>query len=124
MDYKMAKAAAKWWIEEMKKQCHHSHPQKVINDGSNFVIIDDSFAEELSRFETVLFNEISNCIKKRSYLSLTCCFHPSRDLSNLIQKAKISSDYLPHRATMQICGNSVEVSLNGADLHKLPLSAE
>lgn len=121
-DYKLAKISANWWIQEIKKLCSHKYPQKVINTNSNFVIIDSSLANDLSRFETVLTNEILCCIQQRSYLCLTCCFIPGRELSKIARKAQISTDYLPHRATMQICGNSVEVSLDGEDLRMLPMS--
>lgn len=121
-DCKLAKISANWWIQAIKKQCSHVYPQKVINNNSNFIIIDDSLKNDLSRFEAILTNEILHCIEHRSYLCLTCCFLPGRELSKLAQKAQISTDYLPLRATMQICGNSVQVSLNGEDLRKLPIS--
>ena len=115
MDYKMAKASANWWIEAMKRQCNHLYPTKVIHDGCSFVVVDSSLSQELARFEEVLYNAISDCLIKQSYLSLTCCWYPNRDLSKLLQKANISRDYLPPRAAMEICGNSVKVSLNGEE---------
>ena len=113
-DYRLAKAAANWWIKEMTKRCSDLYPHKMH---------DDAFSIELARFEEVLFEEISICIQSRSYLSLTCCLRPCRELSKLTQKAKLSLEYLPSRASMHIMGNTVEVSIDGNDLHKLPLSA-
>ena len=53
--------------------------------------------------------------------SLTCCYWPSGDLGRLVKKSSISRDYFPPRANMQIYDGYVEVSLDGADLRKLPL---
>lgn len=117
MDYKIARAAAKWWIEEMTNRYKEIHPSKEI--------VDDSFSKELSRFESVLTEEIALCLKQHSYLSLTCYFIPNRALSNLVKKAHISTEYLPYRAVMQVCDNSVQVSLNGDDiLRTLPMSGQ
>ena len=113
-DYKLAKAAANWWIKEMTNRCSELYPHKVH---------DDAFSIELARFEAVLFEEISLCIQNRGYLSLTCCLRPCRQLSKLTKKANLSLEYLPARATMEILGNSVEVSVDGHALHRLPISA-
>ena len=113
-DYKLAKTAANWWIDEMTKRCSDLYPQKMH---------DDDFSLELSRFEAVLFDEISLCIQNRGYLSLTCCLRPCKELSKLTKKANLSLEYLPTRATMEILGNSVEVSVDGKNLHKLSISA-
>lgn len=124
MHSKLATVATNWWIEQMKKQCRHQYPQKIIEDNSNFVIIDDSLAEELSRFEKALLEKIHACIENRQYLCLTCCYFPSKELSNIAKKANISATYFPVRAQMTICGNSIEVSTNGGTLRKLTLPAE
>ena len=113
-DYKLAKLAANWWIEAMKKQCSDFYPHKIN---------DDSFTKELARFESVLVDEISYCILHKGYLTLTCCFLPNRELSKLTQKAMLSTEHLPQRALMQIYGNSIEVSIDGSDLRKLSVSA-
>lgn len=124
MHGKLATAAANWWIEEMKKHCKCLYPQKVTGDGSNLVIIDDSFAEELCRFEKALFEKVYPYIEKQNYLCLSCCYFPCRELSNIAKKAHISATYFPTRAQMTILGSSIEVSVNGGILRKLTLPAE
>lgn len=111
-DYKLAKAATNWWIKEMTNRCSELYPHKM-NDIST----------EIDRFETVLFEEIYLCIQSRGYLSLTCYLRPCRQLSKLTQKASLSLEYLPTRATMEISGNSVEVSVDGNALRQLHITA-
>ena len=122
-DCKIATAATDWWIDQMKKRCKELYPNKVIGDDSNLVVIDVSLDNELSRFREALFKQILLHVEVNMYLSLTCCFWPSGELRGLVRKTSISKEYFPPRANMQIYGNSVHVSLNGEDLHQLPLSA-
>lgn len=124
MDYKIAKIAAKWWIDQMTKQCMELYPCKVIQKESDIVIVDESLKKELSKFQEILFNEILYHIRHETCLSLTCYFWPSGDLGRIVKKSRISSDYFPPRANMQIHDGYIEVSLNGADLRKLPLTAK
>ena len=125
MDYKIASVATKWWIDQMKQQCKKLYPNKVTGDNSNLVIVDESLQNELSRFEEILFKKIYHHVTFKCYLSLTCCYwRPSGDLGIIVRKTSIPKDYLPERANMQIYDGFIEVSLNGEDLHKLPLSTE
>lgn len=121
MDYKIATVATNWWIHLMKLRCKELYPNKVIGNDSNLVIVDESLQKELSHFREVLFKEILYHIRFRTYLSLTCFYWPSGDLGRLVRKASISKDYFPPRANMQIHDGRVEISLNGDDLHKLPV---
>lgn len=124
-DCKLATAAANWWVNLMKVRCQELYPDKVITDDSGIVIIDTSLFEAFSRFYEVLKNEIYFCLEKRNHLSLTCCcFIPASQLTRLARKASISTIFFPERASMQVYGTFVEVSLNGEDLHKLYVSAE
>ena len=111
-DYKLAKAAANWWIKEMTNRCSELYPHKM-ND----------ISLEINRFETVLFEEIYLCIQRRGYLSLTCYLRPCKQLSKLTTKASLSLEYLPTRASMEILGNSVEVSVDGNALRQLSITA-
>lgn len=124
MDYTIAAVATNWWLAQLKNRCKQLHPDKVIENDSEIIIVDDCLKDELSRFEEMLLEEILRHTKKGLYLSLTCCYYPNGDLKTLVRKARISRDYFPVRAHMQICKNCVEVSLDGNDLQKLPLSTD
>lgn len=120
-DYQVA---SNWWIGQMKLRCKELHPKKVTGDNSNLVIVDSSLEREFSRFQRVLFEEILFHVRNGLSLSLTCYYIPNRALTKLATKASINKIYLPIRAQMQIWGFIVEVSLDGEDLHKLPLSTK
>ena len=121
---KEAIAATNWWIEQIKKRCSQVYPNKVTRDGSNLVIIDDKFREDLSRFENILINEFQKYIENNHYIILTCFHIPNAALRKLAQKACFSTTYFSFRAEMRIFGNSIQVSLDGNDLTDLPLLAE
>lgn len=124
MDYKISKVATQWWIDQMIKHCLELYPDKIIRKNSNLVIVDHSLQRELSHFQEVLFEEIHYHVKLYGYLSLTCCYWPVGDLGRLVKKISISKDYFPPRANMLIYNGSIEVSLDGEDLRKLPLPAK
>jgi len=124
MDYKIASVATQWWIDQMTKRCRELYPSKVIECNSSLIIVDDSLKNELSHFQDALFKQIHHHIVFKCYLSLTCCYWPSGDLGVIVRKTSISKDYFPERANMQIFDGSVEVSINGEDLRKLPLPTE
>lgn len=112
MYYKQAQVAANWWIEEMKKRCSIIYPDKVIRDGSGFIVTDDSLSEDLSRFQVTLVAEIQNCLEKGYFLSLSCYFYPNQTLTNIAKKAHISKTYFPIRASMDILLGEIFVSIN------------
>lgn len=124
MDCVIATVATNWWLEQLTKRCKELHPDKVIEDNSKLIVVDDCLKDELSRFEKVLLEEIFRYTKNGLYLSLTCCYFPNGDLKTLVRKARISRDYFPVRAEMQIWDYTIKVSLDGNDLQKLPLSTE
>ena len=124
MYYKQAQIAANWWIDQMKKQCNKLYPNKVIMDNSTFVVIDDSLNEDFARFHKILSSKIQFYLEIRSYLALTCHFVPCADLSSLARKAKISTTYFPHSATMVVNCGKIEVSVDNGNLRPLPLPTE
>ena len=121
MNYNKAKVAADWWIEEMKKKCRQSYPNKLTENNSNLEIIDDSLAEEFSRFHTVLINEILNLLSNNYSITLTCYYIPNSLLKNIAKKAQISTTYFPYSAEMHIYNNSIQVSTTGESLRELSL---
>ena len=121
MDYEVASIAADWWILQMKKCYKEANPCKVTGEEPYLVVIDDSFRAELSRFRT----EFLNFAQTEYYTNLTCCFFPNRNLSRILKKSGLSSEYLPVRAQMQFCGDHVKVSIGeDGDLRKLPTSVK
>ena len=124
MDYKIATVATNWWLQQLTYRCRELHPSKVIENKSKLIVVDDCLKGELSRFKEVLFEEILFHMRNGLYLSLTYCYFPSGKLKTLVRKAGISTEYFPVRANMQIYKNSIQVSLNGNDLQKLPLCTE
>ena len=122
MYYKVAKRAAEWWVEQMKKRCKHHYPEKVICDNVDIVIVDTSLRDELSRFQEILIDEIHTNLKKSNYTCLTCSHFPSAELSGILKKANISAFYLPVHAEMEIIGTSITVSTNGNHEYKLNVS--
>ena len=118
-----ARVAADWWIEAMKKRCHSLYPKKVTGTAPNLLVIDDSFAQQLSHFHALLTSEIQFCLEKHSYLSLTCCYFPNAILSRLARKSGISNTCFPIDANMEISNQKIQVSLNSEPSHPLPLPA-
>ena len=66
----------------------------------NLVIIDDSFAKELSQFGKVLTEEIYDPIEKRYYVCFSCYYIPNNDLAKLAKRDNISTTYFPVCAEM------------------------
>ena len=124
MIYKIATTAANWWIEEMKKQCCKMYPERIQATGTGFVILDNSFAEELSRFKTILTDEIYSCISTQHYLCLTCSHKPSHPLIDIAKKAKISITYFPRQKEMHVSTKSVLISIDSFGLKELPILAD
>ena len=124
MNCALAVVAADWWIEQMLKRCSELYPNKVTTNGSDFVIVDNSLDEELSRFKAVLIEEIGNCLDQHSYLSLTCHYLPNSKLSSFARKAKISSSYFPTSASMDVLFGKIQVGLNGKKMRELSLPEE
>jgi len=112
MYYKVAKKAAEWWVEQMKKRC----------ENLNIVIVDTSLEDEFSRFQEILIDEIHTSLKKYSYTCLTCSYFPSAELKGILKKANIPVSYLPVHAQMEIIGTSITVSTNGNYQYKLDVS--
>lgn len=119
-----AQIAANWWIEQIKKRCSQKYPTKVIAQGSNLVVIDDSFAEQLSRFHYELSQEIQHYLEKNNYLSYTCYIIPNSTLSAIAKKAGLATYYFPYQASMTILNQKVQVSISGEHFYDLPLTTE
>lgn len=124
MNYKVAKAAAGWWVQQMTKRCKQLYPDKITGDNSNLVVVDDSLQDELTRFEKLLAEEILYYVEKPCPACFTCYHLPNYELSKIAKKASISTTYFPVRAEMRVFGKSVEVAFNGEKLRPLTLPAE
>lgn len=120
---KVAKAAAEWWIEQMKKRCTILYPNRIVRDKSGFVITDDSLYEELSRFEEILAGEIRNDLQKFHHVYLGCSHYPDTILSKLAKKSQIPVIYFPIQADMEIHNTSIRVSTGGNDSYEIRFSA-
>lgn len=116
---KVAKAAAKWWIEQMKKKCTSLCPDRIIKDRTGFLIIDDSLSEEFERFENALVGQLQDSLKKSRYVYLGCCYSPDLILLEAAKISEIPSTYFPIHADMQIYDTSIFVSIGEADSHEL-----
>lgn len=115
----VAKVAAEWWIEQMKKRCTILYPNRIIRDRTGFVITDDFLVDELSRFQESLANEIRNKLQKSPFIYLGCCYSPDSMLSEIAKQSQISITYFPIHADMEIYHNSIRVSTGENDLHEL-----
>ena len=124
MYYKQAQTAANWWVEQIKMRCSELYPDRIARDGSNFVIVDNSLKDGLSQFQSLLTDDIQVCLEKCSYLSLSCCYMPNRQLSKLAKLANIPDTYFPIRASMEIFDRYVQVALNDEELYTLPLPSD
>lgn len=113
-----AVVATNWWIKQIKKRYKQLNPNKNI--------IDDSFAEQLSRFQEILIQEIHEHVEQNRYLNLNCLHFPGVELSKIVKKAQFSQTYLPlcTGAEMEIVGTSIEVAVGKQDLHPLRISDE
>ena len=100
------------------------YPERIQATATGFVILDDSFAEELSRFKTILTDEIYSCISTQHYLCLTCSHKPSHPLIDIAKKAKISITYFPHQKEMHVSTKSVLISIDSFGLKELPILAD
>ncbi|MBQ2835760.1 MAG: hypothetical protein IJE68_02870 [Clostridia bacterium] len=116
---KIAKVAAEWWIEQMKKRCTILYPTRIIKDRNGFVITDDFFAEELTRFEKDLVNEIQKSLQKFHYLCLWCCYTPDPILLGVAKQSKVPITYFPIHADMEIHHTSICVCTGENDMHEL-----
>jgi len=124
MCYKLAPIAANWWIEQMKKKCYILLPAKVCRDKTGFVIINDLLAEEFSRFQEILIEQIYSTIESKHYLNLFCYYYPCKELSSLAKQANISTAYFPIKAQLIIEDACIRVSTNLEDFHTLHLSTD
>ena len=123
---KEAVVATNWWIKQIKKQYKKLNPTKIIGNSPNFTILDDSFLQELSRFQEVLIREIHEHVENNRYMNLNCLHFPGSELSKIVKKAQFTEAYLPLHigAEMEITGKSIEVSLGKQELHPLNISDE
>lgn len=119
---KVAKVAAEWWIEQIKKRCTILYPDRIIKDRTGFVITDDFFAEELSRFQKFLTDEIRNHLQKFHSVYLGCCYTPDSMLLGIAKQSEVPITYFPIHAEMEIYHNSIHVSYGENDLHELRFS--
>lgn len=119
----IAKAAAAWWIEQIKKRCIILYPERVINDKSDFIVVDASLQEVLSRFEESLYIEIKNQLEKFHYMYLGCSYYPDRELAKLAKKTQLPLNYFPLDADMEIYGSSIRVAYGSIDWHEIRSSA-
>ena len=119
----IAKTAAAWWIEQIKKRCILLHPDQVIKDKSELIVVDASLQEVLSRFEEALYNEIHDNLKKFHYLYLGCSYYPDNELAKLAKKTQLPLNYFPIDADMEIYGSSIRVAYGSIDWHEIRSSA-
>lgn len=119
---KVAKAAAEWWIEQMKKRCTTLYPNRIIKDRTGFVITDNILGEELSRFQKNLTNELRNKLLKARFVYLGCSYTPDSMLLDIAKQSKIPISYFPIHADMEIHHMSIRVSSGESDLHELHFS--
>lgn len=113
MYYKMAKVATDWWIEEMKKRCLRLYPDKFNENSLDLEIVDNSLLEELTKFHSVLMDEILRALKIYHYICLTCYYFPDTQLINIAKKAQIPTHYFPLHAQMEIYNNEIHVFTTG-----------
>ena len=119
----IAKAAAAWWIEQIKKRCIFLCPDRIIKDKSNFIVVDVSLQEVLCLFEEALYIEIKNQLKKFHYMYLGCSYYPDRELAKLAKKTQLPLNYFPLDADMEIYGSSIRVAYGSIDWHEIRSSA-
>ena len=119
----IAKAATAWWIEQIKKRCIFLCPDRIIKDKSNFIVVDVSLQEVLSRFEEALCNEIQNNLEKFHYMYLGCSYSPEKPLSQLAKQTQKPFDDFPLHADMEIYGSSIRVAYGSFDWHEIRSSA-
>ena len=119
----IAKTAAAWWIEQIKKRCIILYPNRIIKDKSELVVVDVSLLEVLSRFEEALCNEIQNNLEKFHYMYLGCSYYPDRELAKLAKKTQLPLNYFPLDADMEIYGSSIRVAYGSIDWHEIRSSA-
>ena len=121
MHYSIATAAVDWLIGEMKLHCLSVYPRFVQQVDKKTIILHSPLLEEFHRFENVLMDEIYNHLVEHKHLYLSCYLTPNSILSDIAQRARISKTYFPHRISMEILNNTVQVAVNGQDLYDLPI---
>lgn len=119
---KVAKAAAEWWIEQMKKRCTVLYPDRIVKDRNGFLITDHSLIEDFTQFEKVLVCKIRDSLQKFNYVYLGCCYSPDSMLLEVAKQTKIPLTYFPIHADMEIHHTSIRVSTGENDLHELSIS--
>ena len=119
----IAKTAAAWWIEQIKKRCIILYPERIIKDKSNFIVVDVSLQEQLSKFEESLYIEILNNLKKFHYMILGCSYSPEKPLSQLAKTTQLPFNCFPLHTEMEIYGSSIRVSYGNFDWHEIRSSA-
>lgn len=125
MHYKQASAGAKWWIEQMKKKCIDICPSKIkiSNFGQTINIIDVPLSMKFSKFEQLLADEILVHLTLYHYIDFGCYYYPNKLLSKIAKNAGISINFFPIHAHMEIINNTIFVSVDNQDLHKLNVSS-
>ena len=119
MYYKLANAAAKWWIEQIKNQCQRISPEITSGYGSNIKVLDKTLGEKLGVFEELLRNEFLEHLKTYDYFHIGCCYYPNDLLIELAEKANLSTSYFPMHAQLTIAKNSIYVSVGYEEQYKL-----
>ena len=119
----IAKTAAAWWIEQVKKRCIILCPERVIKDKSELIVVDVSLQEVLSRFEEALYIEIRNNLEKFHYMYLGCSYSPEAPLSQLAKQTQLPFNYFPLHTDMEIYGSSIRVAYGSFDWHEIRCSA-
>lgn len=125
MHYKLARVGAKWWIEQMKKRCIDTCPTKIkiSNFGHTIDIIDVPLSMKFSKFEQLLADEILGHLTLYHYIDFGCYYYPNTLLRKIAETTGISIDLFPIHAHMEIVNNTIFVSVDDQDLHKLNISS-
>ena len=119
----IAKTAAAWWVKQIEKRCIFLCPDRIIKDKSNFIVVDVSLQEVLSRFEEALYIEIKNQLEKFHYMYLGCSYSPDEPLSRLAKEINIPFNFFPIHADMEIYDSSIRVSYGNIEWHEIRSSA-
>lgn len=110
MQNNLAKNAAAWWVEQIKKHCSKKHPT---------LLTDEVFLKKLSHLEELLILEIDKRIQNKSILYLGCYHFPTYELSRIAKVVNFHHSYFPPDIEMQILGEDITVSVNSHPLRQL-----